>query len=152
MISNRKQIENINFSLTGQHIARSFHHKFLGVFIDAKLKFHIHINKLFSEVSHSIWIMRVIKFFRFCIIQLYIMFHLCNRHTRINIQIYYSQSIFTNIKEISLITVNSNTNQLRMSPKIIKFEGVYDNFVLWKNLELFVNVNTNTLLKRFKTN
>ena len=80
------------------------------------------------------------------------MFHLCNRHTRINIQIYYSQSIFTNIKEISLITVNSNTNQLRMSPKIIKFEGVYDNFVLWKNLELFVNVNTNTLLKRFKTN
>ena len=46
IISNRHQIENIKFSLSGPPIARTSRHKFLGVFIDDKLKFDTHINKL----------------------------------------------------------------------------------------------------------
>ena len=45
IISNRNQLENIKFSLSGQPIARTFNKKFLGVFIDDKFKFDIHINK-----------------------------------------------------------------------------------------------------------
>jgi len=62
IISNRNQSENINISLSGQLIARTSNHKFLGVFIDDKLKFDIHINKLCSEVFQSIGFMRRISY------------------------------------------------------------------------------------------
>ena len=59
--SNRNQIQNTNISLSGQPIAETSNHKFLGVFIDDKLKFDMHINKLCSEVSQSIGMMRRIS-------------------------------------------------------------------------------------------
>ena len=59
--SNKSQIENINISKSGQPIDRTSNHKFLGVFIDDKLMFDKHINKLCSEVYQSIRIMRRIS-------------------------------------------------------------------------------------------
>ena len=54
-------MENIKISLRDQPIARTYNHKFLGVFINDKLKFDIHIHKFCSKVSQSIGIMRRIS-------------------------------------------------------------------------------------------
>ena len=58
IISNWNQIENTNISLSGQPIARTSNHKFLDVFNDDEPEFDIHINKLCSNVSQSIGLMR----------------------------------------------------------------------------------------------
>ena len=78
IISKINHIENVNISLSGQPVARTSNHRFLGVFINDKLKFDIHINKLCSKVSKSNGIMRRIshlvplKFYKMCIIRQYI--------------------------------------------------------------------------------
>ena len=61
-ITKRSSIENINISLSGQPIARTSHHKFLGVFLDNKMKFDKHINKLLcSKETQTIRVMRRIS-------------------------------------------------------------------------------------------
>ena len=56
--SHSSQIENINISLSGQPIAKTSNHKFRGIFIDDKMKFDKHINKLCSKLSQSTVIIR----------------------------------------------------------------------------------------------
>ena len=139
IISNRNQIENINISLSGQPIARTSNHKFLGVFIDDKLKFDIHINKLCSKVSQSIGIMRRISH----LVPLNVLRNLYNTliYSRLTYAITAWGSAFNSTtrrieslisRAITLVTDQSNTNQSEMRSKFIQFKGVYDYFVLCK--------------------
>ena len=53
-LSNRNQVESRHISMSGQFIAKASNHKFLGVFIDDKLKFDKNICESCSKVSQSI--------------------------------------------------------------------------------------------------
>ena len=52
----------MNISLSGPPIARTSHHKLLGIFIDDKLKFDMLTKKLCLKVSQSIGVMRRISY------------------------------------------------------------------------------------------
>ena len=139
IIWNRTKIENINVSMNGQPIARTFHHKFLGPVIDDKLKFDMHINKLCSKVSLSFRVMRhishlvpveVVRNLYYTLIYSRLTYAISAWGTGFNST---SRRIESQIsKAICLIEEQTNTNQLRMSPQFIQFKGVYDYFVLCK--------------------
>ena len=135
IISNRNQIENINISLSGQPVARTFNHKFLGVFIDDELKFDIHINKLCSKVFQGIGVVSRISHLVPVNFSWNLYYTLLYSRLTYAVTAWGSAFISTTrcaelliSRAISLITDQSKTNLFEVSTKSIKFKCVYDFF------------------------
>ena len=120
IISNRNQIEHMNISLSDQPIARTSNLKLLRVFIDDKLIFATHIDKLCSKVSQLIGVMRHISY-------------LVPKDVLRNLYytLIYSRLTYEITAWGSVLTFTTR-RQLKMSSKLTQFKGVHDYFVLWK--------------------
>ena len=63
IIHNRIEPPNLNLLIDNVSIARVTSHKFLGIFIDDKLKFDVHTQYLCSKISRNLGVIRKIKSF-----------------------------------------------------------------------------------------
>ena len=125
--------------MIGQHTGITSNYKFLGVFIEDKLKFDIHINKLCSTVPQSNGIMRralhlvpvkVLRNLNYTLIYSRFIYTITALGSTSNFTTLRIESLIS--RAITEITDLSNTYQLEMISKFIQFKGTHDYFFLCK--------------------